>query len=263
MSNILEKIVNTKLQEVKKHIEHESMDSLKNHEGIKTSSRNFVEAIKFHHTRNSSAVIAEVKKASPSKGIIRENFNPVEIAMSYEKGGAACLSVLTDEQYFKGHLSYLNLVRSQVELPILRKDFIIDPYQIYQAKAYGADCILLIVAILSERQLLEFEKIAFDLDLSVLVEVHSQEELEVALKMQTPLLGINNRNLKTFDVSLETSLSLKKNVSEDRIVVTESGIFSKQDVMLMSDAGIKTFLVGESFMREEDPGSALQNLFYN
>ena len=263
MSNILEKIVNTKLQEVKKHIEHESMDSLKNHEGIKTSSRNFVEAIKFHHTRNSSAVIAEVKKASPSKGIIRENFNPVEIAMSYEKGGAACLSVLTDEQYFKGHLSYLNLVRSQVELPILRKDFIIDPYQIYQAKAYGADCILLIVAILSERQLLEFEKIAFDLDLSVLVEVHSQEELEVALKMQTPLLGINNRNLKTFDVSLETSLSLKKNISEDRIVVTESGIFSKQDVMLMSDAGIKTFLVGESFMREEDPGSALQNLFYN
>jgi len=263
MSNILEKIVNTKLQEVKKHIEHESMDSLKNHKGIKTSSRNFVEAIKFHHTRNSSAVIAEVKKASPSKGIIRENFNPVEIAMSYEKGGAACLSVLTDEQYFKGHLSYLNLVRSQVELPILRKDFIIDPYQIYQAKAYGADCILLIVAILSERQLLEFEKIAFDLDLSVLVEVHSQEELEVALKMQTPLLGINNRNLKTFDVSLETSLSLKKNVSEDRIVVTESGIFSKQDVILMSDAGIKTFLVGESFMREEDPGSALQNLFYN
>lgn len=263
MSNILEKIVNTKLQEVKKHIEHESMDSLKNYKGIKTSSRNFVEAIKFHHTRNSSAVIAEVKKASPSKGIIRENFNPVEIAMSYEKGGAACLSVLTDEQYFKGHLSYLNLVRSQVELPILRKDFIIDPYQIYQAKAYGADCILLIVAILSERQLLEFEKIAFDLDLSVLVEVHSQEELEVALKMQTPLLGINNRNLKTFDVSLETSLSLKKNVSEDRIVVTESGIFSKQDVILMSDAGIKTFLVGESFMREEDPGSALQNLFYN
>jgi indole-3-glycerol phosphate synthase len=263
MSNILEKIVNTKLQEVKKHIEHESMDSLKNHKGIKIPSRNFVEAIKFHHTRNSSAVIAEVKKASPSKGIIRENFNPVEIAMSYEKGGAACLSVLTDEQYFKGHLSYLNLVRSQVELPILRKDFIIDPYQIYQAKAYGADCILLIVAILSERQLLEFEKIAFDLDLSVLVEVHSQEELEVALKMQTPLLGINNRNLKTFDVSLETSLSLKKNVSEDRIVVTESGIFSKQDVILMSDAGIKTFLVGESFMREEDPGSALQNLFYN
>ena len=263
MSNILEKIVNTKLQEVKRHIELESMDSLKNHEGIKTSSRNFVEAIKFHHTRNGSAVIAEVKKASPSKGIIRENFNPVEIAMSYEKGGAACLSVLTDEQYFKGHLSYLNQVRSQVELPILRKDFIIDPYQIYQAKAYGADCILLIVAILSERQLLEFEKIAFDLNLSVLVEVHSQEELEVALKMQTPLLGINNRNLKTFDVSLETSLSLKKNVSEDRIVVTESGIFSKQDVMLMSDAGIKTFLVGESFMREEDPGSALQNLFYN
>lgn len=263
MSNILEKIVNTKLQEVKRYIELESIDSLKNHEDIKTSSRNFVEAVKFHHTRNGSAVIAEVKKASPSKGIIRENFNPVEIAMSYEKGGAACLSVLTDEQYFKGHLSYLNQVRSQVELPILRKDFIIDPYQIYQAKAYGADCILLIVAILSERQLLEFEKIAFDLDLSVLVEVHSQEELEVALKMQTPLLGINNRNLKTFDVSLETSLSLKKNISEDRIVVTESGIFSKQDVMLMSDAGIKTFLVGESFMREEDPGSALQNLFYN
>jgi indole-3-glycerol phosphate synthase len=185
----------------------------------------------------------------------------VEIAKSYEQNGASCLSILTDEIYFKGHLSYLNLVRSEVNLPILRKDFIVDPYQIYQAKAEGADCILLIVAILNDQQLLDFETIAMDLDLAVLVEVHDEKELHSALKLKTPLIGINNRNLKTFEVSLETTIYLNKLIDSSRIVVTESGIFTKNDVILMNEQDIHTFLIGESFMREENPGHALKALF--
>jgi indole-3-glycerol phosphate synthase len=220
MDNILDIIVKTKWEEIERFKQTTPVGELKSSPKVKLPSRNFVQSIKHHHKSKQPAVIAEIKKASPSKGIIREDFDPVEIAKSYEQNGASCLSILTDEIYFKGHLSYLNLVRSEVNLPILRKDFIVDPYQIYQAKAEGADCILLIVAILTDKQLVDFEKIAMDLDLAVLVEVHDERELHSALKLKTPLIGINNRNLKTFDVSLETTICLKKLIDSTRIVVT-------------------------------------------
>jgi indole-3-glycerol phosphate synthase len=208
-----------------------------------------------------SSVIAEIKKASPSKGVIREKFNPVDIARSYEEYGAACLSILTDEQYFQGDLKYLNLVKQEVGLPILRKDFIVDPYQIYESKINGADCILLIAAILSDQQLVEYEKIAHDLGMAVLVEAHDAKELDSSLQLQTELIGINNRNLKTFDVTLDTTLDLKNKIGKDKIVVTESGIFTKSDVELMNKNDVHTFLIGESFMRHESPGEALNKLF--
>jgi indole-3-glycerol phosphate synthase len=208
-----------------------------------------------------SSVIAEIKKASPSKGVIREKFNPVDIARSYEEYGAACLSILTDEQYFQGDLKYLNLVKQEVGLPILRKDFIVDPYQIYESKINGADCILLIAAILSDQQLVEYEKIAHDLGMAVLVEAHDAKELDSSLQLQTELIGINNRNLKTFDVTLDTTLDLKNKIGKDKIVITESGIFTKSDVELMNKNDVHTFLIGESFMRHENPGEALNKLF--
>jgi indole-3-glycerol phosphate synthase len=208
-----------------------------------------------------SSVIAEIKKASPSKGVIREKFNPVDIARSYEEYGAACLSILTDVQYFHGDLKYLNLVKQEVGLPILRKDFIVDPYQIYESKINGADCILLIAAILSDQQLVEYEKIAHDLGMAVLVEAHDAKELDSSLQLQTELIGINNRNLKTFDVTLDTTLDLKNKIGKDKIVVTESGIFTKSDVELMNKNDVHTFLIGESFMRHENPGEALNKLF--
>ena len=208
-----------------------------------------------------SSVIAEIKKASPSKGVIREKFNPVDIARSYEEYGAACLSILTDVQYFQGDLKYLNLVKQEVGLPILRKDFIVDPYQIYESKINGADCILLIAAILSDQQLVEYEKIAHDLGMAVLVEAHDAKELDSSLQLQTELIGINNRNLKTFDVTLDTTLDLKNKIGKDKIVVTESGIFTKSDVELMNKNDVHTFLIGESFMRHENPGEALNKLF--
>jgi len=208
-----------------------------------------------------SSVIAEIKKASPSKGVIREKFNPVDIARSYEEYGASCLSILTDEQYFQGDLKYLNLVKQEVGLPILRKDFIVDPYQIYESKINGADCILLIAAILSDQQLVEYEKIAHDLGMAVLVEAHDAKELDSSLQLQTELIGINNRNLKTFDVTLDTTLDLKNKIGKDKIVVTESGIFTKSDVELMNKNDVHTFLIGESFMRHENPGEALNKLF--
>ena len=208
-----------------------------------------------------SSVIAEIKKASPSKGVIREIFNPVDIARSYEEYGAACLSILTDEQYFQGDLKYLNLVKQEVGLPILRKDFIVDPYQIYESKINGADCILLIAAILSDQQLVEYEKIAHDLGMAVLVEAHDAKELDSSLQLQTELIGINNRNLKTFDVTLDTTLDLKNKIGKEKIVVTESGIFTKSDVKLMNKNDVHTFLIGESFMRHENPGEALNKLF--
>jgi indole-3-glycerol phosphate synthase len=261
MDNILDIIVKTKWEEIERFKQTTPVGELKSSPKVKLPSRNFVQSIKHHHKSKQPAVIAEIKKASPSKGIIREDFDPVEIAKSYEQNGASCLSILTDEIYFSGHLSYLNLVRSEVNLPILRKDFIVDPYQIYQAKAEGADCILLIVAILTDKQLVDFEKIAMDLDLAVLVEVHDERELHSALKLKTPLIGINNRNLKTFDVSLETTICLKKLIDSTRIVVTESGIFTKEHVAMMNEQDIHTFLIGESFMREENPGHALKLLF--
>jgi indole-3-glycerol phosphate synthase len=207
-------------------------------------------------------VIAEIKKASPSKGIIRQNFDPVLIAQSYEKGGAACLSVLTDRDYFQGHPDFIKQVKSSSTLPVLRKDFIIDPYQIFESRALGADCILLIVAALDLEKMKELESIANDLGMAVLVESHNQLELDAALELNTPLMGINNRNLKTFEVSLKTSIDLVKSI-KDRIPITESGIFNHEDVKLMNDNHINTFLVGEAFMRQDEPGEALKELFYN
>ena len=208
-----------------------------------------------------AAVIAEVKKASPSKGVLRENFDPEQIARSYAAHGAACLSVLTDEQFFKGSPDYLKQARAASGLPVLRKDFMVDPYQIYEAREMGADCILLIVAALDDRRLSEFEQIAQSLGMAVLVEVHDAAELQRALPLQTPLLGINNRNLRTFETRLETTLDLLPQIPHDKLVVTESGILTRDDVQRMRGAGVHAFLVGEAFMRAEDPGVALGALF--
>jgi indole-3-glycerol phosphate synthase len=261
MSNILKKIEATKFQEVERLKSNVSLNEIMAHNKLKDSCRDFVGSIKKNHLSGRSSVIAEIKKASPSKGVIREQFNPVDIAKSYEEYGAACLSILTDEQYFQGNLKYLNLVKQEVKLPILRKDFIVDPYQIYEAKINGADCILLIAAILTDQQLVDYEKIAQDLGMAVLVEAHDEKELDASLKLQTELVGINNRNLKTFDVTLDTTIDLKNKIGKDKVVVTESGIFTRFDVELMNKHDVHTFLIGESFMRHENPGVALNELF--
>ncbi len=203
-----------------------------------------------------------MKKASPSKGVLRENFDPVQIARSYEAGGAACLSVLTDIDFFQGADAYLQQARSACSLPVIRKDFMIDPYQVVEARALGADCILLIAAVLDDGQLAELSAGARSLGMDVLVEVHDASELERALKLETPLLGINNRNLHTFEVSLETTLDLLPRIPQDRIVVTESGILNRADVELMEINQVYAFLVGEAFMRAEQPGAELQRLFF-
>jgi indole-3-glycerol phosphate synthase len=223
--------------------------------------RDFVGAIRTKIAANRPAVIAEIKKASPSKGVIREDFRPAEIAASYEQGGAACLSVLTDEQYFQGCPDYLRQARAACHLPVLRKDFMIAPYQVYEARAMGADCILLIVAALNLPRMKELETLAHDLGMAVLVEVHDGAELDLALQLDTPLVGINNRNLRTFDVTLDTTLGLLQRIPQDRIVVTESGIFTPADVALMRSHKVNTFLVGEAFMRQPDPGVELARVF--
>ena len=261
MANILDTIITTKFEEIKASQKIQSLDQLKDEVRDVSQPRGFIKAIETQLSKNKAAVIAEIKKASPSKGVIREHFNPKEIAISYEKGGATCLSVLTDQQYFKGHANYLREARAACSLPVLRKDFMVDLYQIYEARAMGADCILLIVAALPLSLMQELEEITLNLGMNVLVEVHNQEELELALQLKTPLLGINNRNLKTFDVSLNTTFDLIKNISSDKIIVTESGIFTSNDVKLMQDHHVNTFLIGEAFMRESDPGYALKTLF--
>jgi indole-3-glycerol phosphate synthase len=224
--------------------------------------RGFIQAIENQIATGKAGVIAEIKKASPSKGILRENFKPAEIAQSYEKHGAACLSVLTDLDYFQGCNAYLQEARAACRIPVLRKDFTIDPYQVYEARAIGADAILLIVACLELNQMKDLEACAHDLGLEVLVEVHNAPELEQALELKTPLLGINNRNLKTFEVTLQTTLSLLSMVPSNKILVTESGILNRSDVQLMRENQINAFLVGEAFMRAKDPGLALSELFY-
>jgi len=261
MANILDTIIATKFEEIKESQKIKSLDQLKDEVRSASQPREFIKAIEIQLAKNKSAVIAEIKKASPSKGVIRENFNPKEIAISYEKAGATCLSILTDQKYFQGHANYLKEARAACSLPVLRKDFMVDPYQIFEARAMGADCILLIVAALSLDLMRELEEMTHSLGMNVLVEVHNQEELDLALQLKTPLLGINNRNLKTFDVSLTTTFDLIKNISTDKIIVTESGIFTGDDVKLMQDHHVNTFLIGEAFMRESDPGNSLKTLF--
>lgn len=260
--DILVKILQRKREEVDARCNTKSLQSvIDDLEGI-ADTRGFVKSIENKINSGQSAVIAEIKKASPSKGLIRENFIPSEIAKSYEQGGAACLSVLTDVDFFQGSDAYLQQARNACQLPVLRKDFVVDPYQIFEARLIGADAILLIVACLSDIQLSEFSALAYELDLDVLVEVHDQQELDRALKLSTRLIGINNRNLRTFETTLDTTIGLLDRIPDDRIVVTESAIHSPEDVALMRTHQVHAFLVGESFMRSERPGEKLTELFF-
>jgi indole-3-glycerol phosphate synthase len=261
MSDILDRIVAVKREEVAAARKHRSLNSLREEAEARTDVRGFEAALRAKIAAGRSAVIAEIKKASPSKGVIRADFRPAEIAESYARHGAACLSVLTDAPFFQGAVEYLQAARAACELPVLRKDFMIDEYQVFEARAMGADCILLIAACLDDAQMGDLEACAHALKLDVLVEVHDGEELDRALKLKTPLVGINNRNLKTFEVSLNASLDLLDRVPADRLLVTESGILGPVDVKTMRDANVNAFLVGEAFMRAADPGKALAELF--
>jgi indole-3-glycerol phosphate synthase len=261
MSDILDKIVAVKRRELATAITRKSLAVVRADAESRVLTRDFVGALKAKITAGRPAVIAEIKKASPSKGVLREDFIPADIAQSYAEYGAACLSVLTDVQFFQGEVDYLKQARASCQLPVLRKDFMVDPYQIYESRAMGADCILLIAACLDDAQMKDLEAIARSLDMAVLVEVHCGDELERALKLKTPLIGINNRNLKTFEVTLDTTLGLMAQVPADRLLVTESGIQTRDDVLRMGAAGVNAFLVGETFMRAPDPGEALAALF--
>ena len=261
MSDILATILARKHEEIRQRSQIRTLDSVRVRAASQPPTRGFVDAIRRKHGAGEAAVIAEVKKASPSKGLIRKDFDPAAIARSYEAGGAACLSVLTDVDFFQGSNRYLGEARNACGLPVLRKDFIVDPYQVYEARMIGADCILLIVAALEDGPLVEMANLAHELGMDVLVEVHDIDELERALQADCELIGVNNRNLRTFEVSLDTTLALKDTVPPDRTLVTESGIASRDDVARLRGAGIETFLVGESFMREPDPGAALRRLF--
>lgn len=262
MSNILNTILNTKKKEVTAARKLRSESDLLREAKSRKDVRGFADAIRQKVQDKQPAVIAEIKRASPSKGIIREHFVPAEIAAAYAASGATCLSVLTDVQYFQGGYDHLRQARAACSLPVLRKDFIVDPYQIIHARAIGADCILLIAAALSTAQMQEFEALAHELGMDVLVEVHDSAELEQALNLNTPLIGINNRDLRTFETSLQTTIDLLANIPADRQVVTESGILSRADVELMQSHEVWAFLVGEAFMRAEDPGEALKALFF-
>tara|TARA_Y100000766_G_scaffold131679_1_gene113226 strand:- start:129 stop:917 length:789 start_codon:yes stop_codon:yes gene_type:complete len=261
MTSYLDKILSTKVLEVDQQKSLLNLDDIKLRIDDASPSKGFINAIQERNKKGLVSVIAEIKKASPSKGIIREDFSPTEIAKQYETNGATCLSILTDEKYFQGSLDYLKQVRTQVEIPLLRKDFIVDEYQIYQSKLYGADCILLIVSALTDNQLIEYKSIAEELSLDVLVEVHNQQELERILTMNFSLIGINNRNLSTFEVSLETTKDLSSLLGEATLV-SESGIRNKKDIEEILSYGVLNFLVGESFMRAEDPGNELKKLFF-
>jgi indole-3-glycerol phosphate synthase len=265
MSDILNKIVEVKHQEVAAAKKRMPFDDMRRDAESRVLTRDFVGALRAKIAKGQAAVIAEVKKASPSKGVIRADFIPADIAQSYADGdgkvSAACLSVLTDRQFFQGQPDFLKQARASCTLPVLRKDFMVDPYQIYESRAMGADAVLLIAACLDDAQMADMEAIARGLDMAVLVEVHDGAELERALKLKTPLLGINNRNLRSFEVSLQTTLELQKNVPADKLLVTESGIATPQDVKTLRDAGVNAFLVGEAFMRADDPGMALAQLF--
>ena len=261
MSDILDKIVAVKRQEVAAALARKPLSAMRADAESRVLTRDFVGAMRAKIAAGLPAVIAEVKKASPSKGVLRADFIPADIAQSYAEHGAACLSVLTDQQFFQGSVDYLKQARASCDLPVLRKDFMIDPYQVYEARAMGADCILLIAACLDDAQMQSLEALAMSLDMAVLVEVHDGAELQRALQLKTPLLGINNRNLKTFDVSLDTTLGLLKDVPAGHLLVTESGISTVADVQRMRSAGVQAFLVGEVFMRADEPGQALAALF--
>lgn len=265
MSDILNKILDVKADEVARAKHHHDLASLRREvEGnveARRDLRGFEAALRSKISAGHAAVIAEVKKASPSKGVLREDFRPAEIAASYATHGATCLSVLTDEKFFQGAPAYLEQARNACALPILRKDFMVDLYQVYQARAWGADCILLIVAALDHALMTELEACAIELGMDVLVEVHDGAELDAALKLRTPLLGINNRNLRTFETSLQTTLGLLPRIPPGKLVVTESGILKPDDVKLMRGADVHGFLVGEAFMRAPDPGQELARLF--
>jgi indole-3-glycerol phosphate synthase len=261
MHDILKRILARKAEEVAERSARMPLVELQARMADASPPRGFADAVVARIAAGHSAVIAEIKKASPSKGVIRAEFDPAAIARSYETGGAACLSVLTDVDFFQGSDDYLQQARAACALPVLRKDFVIDAYQLHEARLLGADCVLLIVAALDDRQLSEFAFIAEELGMDVLVEVHDMDELERALPVPARLLGVNNRNLRTFEVSLDNTLALKDVLPADRVLVTESGILAPADVTLMRNAGVNAFLVGEAFMRAPDPGTALRHLF--
>ena len=265
MSDILNKIVHTKHDEVAQRLRKTSLADMRSDAESRVLTRDFEGALRTKIAAGQAAVIAEVKKASPSKGLLREDFIPADIAQSYSFGdghtSAACLSVLTDQQYFQGSTDYLKQARASCNLPVLRKDFMVDVFQIYESRAMGADCILLIAACLNDAQMADFEAVAHDLGMAVLVEVHDAAELERALKLKTPLLGVNNRNLRTFEVSLGTTLTLMAQLPPDKLLITESGIATREDVLRLRQAGVHAFLVGEAFMRAPEPGQALAELF--
>ena len=259
--DILKKILGTKAEEVDRRKQARSVEILQEIAGGIETTRGFYRELQSKASAKKPAIIAEIKKASPSKGVIREDFRPVEISQDYAMNGACCLSVLTDKEYFQGSEVYLQMVRERCPLPVLRKDFMIDPYQVYEARALGADCILLIAAALADDQMQELAGTAVKLGMDVLVEVHDTVELERALTLDTPLIGINNRNLRTFETTLQTTLDLKQAIPSDRLIITESGIHTQEDVQLMLDNSIYTFLVGEAFMRAEFPGQKMRELF--
>ena len=261
MTDILDQIVAVKQQEIAAAVKRKPLAAMRTDAESRVLTRDFVAAMRARIASGQAAVIAEIKKASPSKGVLRADFIAADIAQTYAEHGAACLSVLTDVQFFQGSVDYLKQARASCQLPVLRKDFIVDAYQVYESRAMGADAVLLIAACLDDSQMKDFEAIALALDMAVLVEVHDALELARALRLKTPLIGINNRNLKTFEVSLDTTLTLMRDVPADRLLVCESGIRSRDDVLRMGTAGVNAFLVGEAFMREADPGAALAALF--
>ena len=261
MSDILQKILAVKGEEIAAAQKEKSLAAIRRDAEAMPAPRDFAAALRSKVAQRSAAVIAEVKKASPSKGVLRDHFVPADIAKSYAKHGAACLSVLTDRQFFQGAPEYLVQARAACNLPVLRKDFMVDEYQVYEARAMGADCILLIVAALPLPKMQALEAIAQALGMAVLVEVHDRAELDFALQLKTPLVGINNRNLRTFATDLNTTLELMRDIPKERHIITESGILAKADVALMRERQVNTFLVGEAFMRADDPGVALQTLF--
>jgi len=259
--DILKKILDRKLEEIAERKNAVTLQQMNELAEVADPVRGFIESIERKINAGKPAVIAEIKKASPSKGLLRENFLPAEIAKSYEQHGAACLSVLTDKDFFQGNEFYLKQAREACSLPVIRKDFIIDPYQVYEARAIAADCILLIVSALNDEQLIELSDLAMQLEMDVLVEVHDLEELERALLLNLPLIGINNRNLSTFETSLDTTLDLLARIPDSHTVITESGIHTPDDVALMRENKVNGFLVGEAFMRAADPGAQLHKLF--